>query len=103
APFPWTSISYELQSFRTDGPKKDKALLERRGHYEFPIIAPRWDVTGEDFYGKSPAMNCLGDQMQLQLTQRRKLQAIDKQVNPVMLADPQMQNLKVSLLPGSVV
>jgi hypothetical protein len=39
-------------------------------------------VTGNDIYGSSPAMDCLGDVKQLQHEQLRKAQAIDYQVNP---------------------
>ena len=47
-------------------------------------------------------MDALGDIKQLQLEQKRKAQAIDKNVNPPMIADPSMKNEPASLLPGAV-
>jgi hypothetical protein len=57
-----------------------------RGFHENPVIAPRWDIVGNDAYGRSPGMDALGDIKQLQVEQKRKAQAIDKMVNPPMVA-----------------
>jgi hypothetical protein len=101
-PFPIMSIHYELQARNDHGPKEKRSLLKRGGYYESPCIASRWDVTGEDFYGKSPCMVALGDQMGLQLLRKRISEANDKRVNPPMVADPMMLNQKTSILPGHV-
>ena len=77
-------------------------MLSVRGFDEFPIIAPRWDVTGEDVYGSSPGMLALGDVKMLQLMQKRKLQALDKIVTPPMVADVSLKNKRASLLPGDI-
>lgn len=77
-------------------------FLRRRGFMEQPFSCPRWSVTGNDAYGRSPGMDALGDVKQLQVEQKRKAQAIDKMVNPPMLADPQLKNEPASLLPGAV-
>jgi hypothetical protein len=47
-------------------------------------------------------MDALGDIKQLQQEQKRKAQAIDKMVNPPMIADVQLKNQPASLLPGGV-
>ena len=52
--------------------------------------------------GASPAMDALGDQKQLQLETKRKAQAIDKMVNPPLVADVQLKNQPASLLPGGM-
>lgn len=77
-------------------------FLRKRGYYECPFIAPRWDITSNDPYGRCPAMDGLGDVKQLQQEMKRKGQAIDKQVNPPMVGDIQMKNQPASLLPGGV-
>lgn len=97
AKFPWISVYYEISSFN-----QNTGLLQRGGFYEKPFAAPRWDVTGEDFYGYSPAMDALGDCMGLQLLQKRKSQAIDKMIDPPMIASPAMMNQKMSILPGDI-
>jgi hypothetical protein len=76
--------------------------LEVKGFHEDPFIAPRWDVNGGEAYGRSPGMDALGDIKQLQQEQKRKAQAIDKMVNPPMVADVQLKNQPASLLPGGV-
>src|SRR5437879_3050033 len=47
-------------------------------------------------------MDALPDVKQLQLETRRKAQAIDKMVNPPMVADIQLKNQPASLLPGGL-
>lgn len=82
---------------------KDDAFLREKGFNEFPILAPRWEVTGEDTYGtECPGMLALGDTKQLQLGERRSMQAVEKMVNPPLQAPTSMRNQKTSLLPGEV-
>lgn len=83
------------------GAEGDKMLREA-GFDEFPVMAPRWSLTGEDIYGHSPAMDALGDIRALQLEQKRKAQAIDKLVNPPMIAPSSLRNQRASLLAGDV-
>lgn len=79
-----------------------RGFLRKRGFHEAPHIAVRWDVVSNDAYGRSPGMDALPDVRQLQQEVRRKAQAIDKQVNPPMVADIQLKNQPASLLPGGV-
>ena len=73
-----------------------------RGFHECPFISPRWDVLSNDPYGRSPGMDALGDVKQLQLMTKRESQALDKHVNPPMLADISLKNEPASLLPGGI-
>ncbi len=41
--------------------------LRIKGYNEFPAVAPRWDIVANDAYGRSPAMDALGDIKQLQV------------------------------------
>ncbi len=77
-------------------------FLRKTGYHEQPNITARWYLTSNDPYGRSPAMDALGDQKQLQLESRRKAQAIDKMVNPPLVADIQLKNKPASLLPGGM-
>jgi hypothetical protein len=65
-------------------------------------MCPRWDVVGTDTYGSGPGWVALGDAQQLQLQERRKLEATDKQVKPPMVGPPSLRNEPASLLPGGV-
>lgn len=80
----------------------ESGFLREGGYEEFPVMAPRWNITGEDVYGSSPGMDALGDCRALQLLEKRKAQAIDKVVNPPMNAPTSMLNKRASLLPGDV-
>lgn len=78
------------------------APLSIRGFRNSPFIAPRWAVTSNDPYGRSPAMDALPDIMQLQVQTARKAEAIEKQVRPPMLASVELKNQPSSILPGAV-
>lgn len=84
------------------GGDNDK-LLRESGFDEFPIMAPRWEVNGEDVYGSScPGMIALGQVKALQLEQKRKSQLIDKATDPPMVGPTSLKNQRVSLLPGDI-
>lgn len=76
--------------------------LRIAGFEEKPFVGGRWDVTSNDPYGRSPGMDALPAVMQLQQEQRRKGQAIDKMVNPPMVASVTMRNEPMSTLPGGI-
>lgn len=80
----------------------DRGFLSTHGFHEQPNIVVRWDLVSNDPYGRAPAMDGLNDQKQLQLETRRKAQAIDKMVNPPLVADIQLKNQPASLLPGGM-
>lgn len=75
-------------------------ILSQRGYYELPGIFPRWEITANDSYGTSPAMDALGDVLQLQQESIRKGQSLDYMVRPPMLLDVQLQHRPTALLPG---
>lgn len=91
----WRSVCWEIG---TDA----GATLEIKGYHEFPVCAPRWHVNGNEAYGRSPGMDALGDLKQIQKLSLRIAQAIDKILNPPMVADASMRNEPASLLPGGV-
>lgn len=92
---PWREVYWEFGSAQN-------LILQERGFHEFPAICPRWYLSNNDVYGRSPAMDALGDQRQLQVMTKRLAQAQDKMVNPPMLADNALKNEPASLLPGGV-
>lgn len=83
-------------------PSNQEGLLSEKGFDEFPIMAPRWQLTGEDIYGHSPGMDALGDVKALQLEQKRKMEAIALQVKPPMVAPVTMEGKAASILPGAI-
>lgn len=84
------------------GANAPPSFLRRRTYQENRAIIGRWDLVSNDPYGRSPAMDGLGDQKQIQLETRRKAQAIDKMVNPPLVADIQLKNQPANLTPGGI-
>ncbi len=84
----------------------EEAATERAlrisGFLDQPFSCPRWDTLANDAYGRSPAMDALGDIKQLQQEEKRKAQGIDKMTDPPMVADASMKNEPASLLPGAI-
>ena len=78
------------------------ALLDVGGFEEFPALCPRWHLIGNDVYGRSPGMDALPDARSLQLMQRRFAQALDKMVNPPLVAPPALRGAPANHGPGSV-
>lgn len=92
---PFRAIQFELGS-------DEEMFLEFSGFEEFPIMASRWELSGTDVYGSGPGMDALGDVKQLQLEQKRKMQAIDKMSNPAMTAPSSMRTKHSTVLPGGI-
>ena len=88
------------------GTAKDGELLgflQKRGYNEFPIMATRWEVTGEDVYATDcPGMTALGDIKQLQLAEKRIFQAVEKMVSPPMRAPAGLKNSRLSFAPNDI-
>lgn len=78
-------------------------MLRRKGYDKFRVLAPRWDVSGEDIYGTyCPGMEALGDIQQLQMHERRGSQALEKLVNPPMVGPGTLRTQKATVLPGDI-
>lgn len=79
------------------------AFLEDKGFDEFPVFAPRWEVTGEDVYATTcPGLVALGDIKELQHTRKKGSKALDKMVDPPLVGPTSLLRTKTSLLPGDV-
>lgn len=83
-----------------DNPDK---FLRESGFQEFPALAPRWIVDGDDTYSaRWPAAVALGSIKQLQQEQRQKSTAIDYQVEPPLQVPTAYRNQDFDRLPGGV-
>jgi hypothetical protein len=96
ADLPYRSVWFERSA------QGENLLLRVAGYQEFPCMAPRWDVVGTDSWGTGPGWIALGDSQQLQIQQRRKIEAIERQVRPPMVGPPSMKNEPATLLPGGI-
>ena len=78
-------------------------FLQEKGYDQFPVLIPRWKVTGEDTWGTDcPGMMALGDVKQLQHGEKRSMQAIDKLVHPQMQAPASVATQKSPSIPGEI-
>lgn len=84
------------------GKEAHDRYLSESGFKRFPALCPRWAVTGQDIYGRSPGMEALGDVKQLQFAQQRKAQAIEYQVNPPLQVPTAYKDAAQNRLPGGV-
>jgi hypothetical protein len=91
-----------ISTFTTTHLADDKFL--RIGGYDyFPVLCPRWEVTGEDVYGTNcPGMEALGDSRQLQKGEKKSMKAVDKMIDPPVQSDASNKSKRVNLLPKGV-
>jgi len=82
---------------------KDDIFLREKGYDEFPALCGRWEVTGEDVYATDcPGMTALGDIKQLQLGEKRSMQAMEKSISPPVVGPSSLKSVRTSLLPGEM-
>jgi hypothetical protein len=82
--------------------KKTNHALRMKGFEERPFFTARWSTVSNQPYGRSPGMDALGDQKQVQMETRRKGEFIEKLVRPPMGADPELKNEPSSIIPGNI-
>ena len=92
---PFKSVYFELAG-------NGDEMLSESGYNYFPVLVPRWSVSGGDIYGNSPAMEALGDIRQLQHEQLRKAQGIDYQTKPPLQMPVTMKGNEYDTLPGGI-
>lgn len=97
----WWSYYYELEGHK-DTDAKDR-FLRKSGFDDFDFYAFRWGRNSGDTYAtKCPSINALSDIKQLQAMEEKKLLAIEKQVDPPVVAPNSLEGGGVNLLPGGV-
>lgn len=99
ANMPYASL-YWL-SFGENGGGKP-CILRESGFKDFPAFAPRWDVTGNDKYGRSPAMDVLSDCRMLQQMGITTLKAMHKAVDPPLGVPVGLRSEGVDLTPSGL-
>jgi hypothetical protein len=81
----------------------EKPVLKESGYREFPVMAPRWSVTGMDVYGTScPGMEALGDIKAMQSLEKSKGKIVALTATPPMKGSASLRNQRATLLPGDM-
>lgn len=94
---------FEYEEYYWDKSVNTGELLAHNGFHEKPGSWPRWEITANDTYGTSPAMDVLPDVIQLQHETLRKAQSIDYMNRPPVAMEGYMANRPNSMLPGGQV
>ncbi|SME88371.1 portal protein [Desulfovibrio gilichinskyi] len=74
-------------------------ILSESGFMENPYMAPRWDTSAMDVYGRSPGMDVLSDVKMLMEMSKSQIQAVHLTLRPPMKV-PSMYSRRLNLLPG---
>ncbi|MBE6441853.1 MAG: hypothetical protein E7022_05905 [Desulfovibrio desulfuricans] len=98
---PWASVWWLRGGGAHNGMSR-AAVLRESGFEDFPAFAPRWDVTGIDKYGRSPAMNILPDCRMLQQMGATTLKSMHKAVDPPLLVPATSKAVEVNNVPGGL-
>ena len=93
--FPWREV-YWMKGIPGVRP------LSKNGFRKKQFAAARWATTSNEAYGRSPCMDALGDNKQVQQETRRKAEFIEKGVRPPMGANTELKNEPSSILPGNI-
>lgn len=94
------SPNFAVREYYWEEAHNDGKILRESGYFELPGVFPRWELTANDSYGTSPALDALGDVKQLQQETIRKAQSLDHMVKPHMLMDIQLMSRPTAMIPG---
>lgn len=96
-------MKYESVYFEESPSEDTDTFLRVSGFRSIPFVAPRWATTSTDVYGRSPGMDALGDVKMLQKMETKSLTALDKMIDPPMIAPTAlMRHGNPNTLPGGV-
>lgn len=90
---PWASVYWEHGKERP---------LRVSGYEEFPVLVPRWDVVGADYYGRGPGWAALGESKMLQELRYDYLGAQKLAIKPPLMGHTEFKKMRGDLTPGSL-
>lgn len=90
---PWASVYWEHGKERP---------LRVSGYEEFPVLVPRWDVVGADFYGRGPGWAALGESKMLQELRHDYFGAQKLAIKPPLMGRAELKKSRPDLTPGAL-
>lgn len=90
---PWASVYWEHGKERP---------LRVSGYEEFPVLVPRWDVVGSDYYGRGPGWAALGESKMLQELRYDYLGAQKLSIKPPVMGHTGLKKARIDLSPGAL-
>ena len=98
---PFESIYVQLSNGQSRN-SADPQILEEGGYYEFPLHVVRWETMPGEVYGRGPGHTALPDVRTLNKVKELGLQAINKAINPPMIANQRSVLGSLDLRPGRI-
>ena len=95
---PWASVYFMYEGEAAKRPH----VLSESGFETCPFFVPRWDISGTDVYGRSPAMDVLSECRVLQQIGRTLLTTLHKTIDPPMSVHSALRSVGLNLRPGGV-
>lgn len=96
----YASLYYEMTA---DSSIDNNGFLRESGYDRFPVVVPSWSSNSESVYcDNCPGINALLLVKQLQVLEKRLAQAIEKKINPPLMAPDSLRHSKISTVPGDV-
>ena len=96
--YPYVHLIYQRSTEERNENSDTPRILHKGGFRQFPVMVPRWHVNPPDTYGHSPGETILGDAKQLQAMWKTMNMAMEKLVDPPMVAPSDLdegQNLSM--------
>lgn len=91
---PWASYYFEENA--------QDQFLSIGGFDYFAAVCPRWNVTGIDTYGESPASDAIGDMSALQKAHAQLAKGTDYAINPPLLLPASLKGQERQVLPNGL-
>jgi len=87
--------------YEADSPK-DTAVLSLKGFDSFPVLCPRWQVTGRNAYGQGPGKRIRGHSKALQAYKRALDKGTNKMADPPLTAPSSMRGQATTQIAGGI-
>ena len=94
---PYVSIWFEETTTKEKG-----TFLQISGFDELPILTPRYETIADDVYGVGPAFYVLNDCKSAMKLAKKILVAVDKSIDPPVVADAVLKNKSINTMPAGV-
>lgn len=82
--------------------KDTKTTLKKSGYHEMPFAIPRWTVTNNEMFGRSPGMKAMPDIRMVNAMMKVVIRGAQKVVDPVLMVPDQGFLLPIDTTPGGV-
>lgn len=92
----YVSVYYEADT------PKDASALSLKGFDSFPVLCPRWQVTGRNAYGQGPGKRLRGHSKALQAYKRALDKGTNKMADPPLTAPSSMRGQATTQIAGGI-